>query len=1487
MSISDPISLARSVGRNVVSVVLTRYAVPITLCLIIILGGVFRLSGRNWDEGQNLHPDERFLTMVATTVTWPGSIGEYFDSSASSLNPYNNNYPTFIYGTLPLALSKIWGELTGNTVYGNYHIASRSMSAFADLLVVFLVFLVGRRLFGDTTGLLAALLYSLTVLSIQLSHFGTFESFVTLFCLATFYFALRANDRGRWWEFGLAGVMAGLAVASKLSAAPIVAVVALPLIEQIRIHGFDGITRRASWKGLPAVLGVVLAAVCAVWIFRVTQPYAFASGNPLNFRFDQRWLNDVAYWRSIQSGEGDAPPSVQWANREPLIFVLRNLVVWGLGPALGIAAIAGLVFSGIRLLTAKRMPPTWAIVLAGWPAFHIVYYGLALTKTMRYLAPAYPFLVLLAAAFLVYLASVLRPRAVRAPWLAYLPMALVVGFTAFYALAFSSIYTRPVTRISASEWIFANIPPGSGVLTEHWDDGLPLSLAGFPSPSEYPGTQLPLYDLDSAEKLSAIVSALDSADYLFLTSNRLYDSIPRIPERYPMTIEYYRMLFAEELGFELVETFTSYPSFLGFELNDGNAEEAFSVYDHPKVLIFQKTDAFDRNQLSTHLARFLDEDIVQVRSAMAGHNMLMMSDADRQTQQSGGTWHRIFNPESLSNRFPTLSWYLALQVMAIVAIPVCWRVFHRLPDHGYALAKTLGLLGTGTVAWLLASLHLVAFGQLAVVLGLLAVAAGSVITSGGAWQALFDDLKRAWRTIAVVEVLFLLTFLAFVFIRTQNPDIWHPARGGEKPMEFAYFNAILRSTHFPPYDPWFAGGYINYYYFGYVLLASITRLTRIVPEMAFNLAVATCFALTVVNAWTFVVTILKLIPGAIRTSSRWTILALGLLGPLFVTIIGNLDMARRFGAGEWGFTPVDRTRIFSLGTFGDIVRGVFRAVFDPRSLPTDAFWAPSRIIGGTINEFPYFSFLFGDLHPHMIAIPFTTAALIVAVGVLAARSWPDQYPFPVEGDEPLYGIKGGWQTWLRDLPWASIMQRTGLIVVAALITGALYPLNTWDYPTYLLIVGGSLFLLDALGSATAAKATGLLDWRISFAIARCSALSTGAVILLGRLIFWPYFSNYQPQHTGFEPWMERSTPSQYMIIHGLWLFIIGSFVIADLFVAHRREPSSVQISPSGHRVAFTWPAQSILAALLLALGGLSVWMERLDGLLLSSLSLVVLAAWQRKREPLMLFLYGIVALGLAISLGVEHYVLRGDIGRMNTVFKFYLQVWILFALASAVLLVLFVIHLRSLTGWITRAPWIILLMVLVVAGLIYPAYATPARIDDRFTSLPSTLDGMEFMEHATFVDAADGMPPTEMQLSQDRKAIEWLRTYVSGSPVILEAVTPLYRWGSRVSVYTGLPTVIGWDWHQTQQRPGFQTLIDQRKAAVQQMYGEVRSFESIRPLLDRYHVQYIYVGPVERAYYNEQALAKFDEAVTSGHLDLVYDQDGVRIFRYDPAGNEF
>ena len=144
----------------------------------------------------------------------------------------------------------------------------------------------------------------------------------------------------------------------------------------------------------------------------------------------------------------------------------------------------------------------------------------------------------------------------------------VVASTLLYAMAFSGIYTRPLSRIAATEWIFDNVPKGAVVKNEHWDDPLPLRWMGRDAGWYNGGDLLELYNDDTPEKLAKLTKELDAADWIFISSDRLYGSIPKMPMKYPMTTEYYRLLFSGQLGFDLVKTFTSYPTVLSFQFVD-------------------------------------------------------------------------------------------------------------------------------------------------------------------------------------------------------------------------------------------------------------------------------------------------------------------------------------------------------------------------------------------------------------------------------------------------------------------------------------------------------------------------------------------------------------------------------------------------------------------------------------------------------------------------------------------------------------------------------------------------------------------------------------------------------------------------------------------------------------------------------------------------------------------------------------------------------
>ena len=363
--------------------------------------------------------------------------------------------------------------------------------------------------------------------------------------------------------------------------------------------------------------------------------------------------------------------------------------------------------------------------------------------------------------------------------------------------------------------------------------------------------------------------------------------------------------------------------------------------------------------------------------AGSGDRPLLLSEpVDRLPLVDDRGWNPVANAGPLMS---TAAWWLALSVLGWAAWPLCLGVAQGLPDHGYLVAKAIGWLLLGYVVWLGASTHLLA-NRVPHIYGALAL-----LVTAGAWAGWRQrrHLAALWRArrglLLREELLFSGAFLAFVAIRALNPDLWQPWFGGEKMMEFAYLNAIVKSAHFPPYDPYFAGGYINYYYYGLYLVNVLIKLTGVVPQVAFNLAVPGFFALTVAQAFSFGHAVTARLRG-----QRW--LVGGWAAAIGVAVMGNLTVLVQWLASLvtlGGGTPHPEVGLEALAA---VPMGLARWLTGQGTLlPFDYWYQATRVIPYTINEFPFFSFLFADLHPHMMAIPFTIAALVLAAGLLLGR----------------------------------------------------------------------------------------------------------------------------------------------------------------------------------------------------------------------------------------------------------------------------------------------------------------------------------------------------------------------------------------------------------------------------------------------------------------------------------------------------------------------
>jgi YYY domain-containing protein len=459
-------------------------------------------------------------------------------------------------------------------------------------------------------------------------------------------------------------------------------------------------------------------------------------------------------------------------------------------------------------------------------------------------------------------------------------------------------------------------------------------------------------------------------------------------------------------------------------------------------------------------------------------------------------------------------WWVVVGALGWLAWPLTFVVFRGLRDRGYLLARSVGLLVVGFVIWLPASLRWMAYDLPLTVVAIILLGVVSALLSRRYRGELRAFLRERWRVVVLGEVVFLLAYLAFVGIRILNPDLWQPWQGGEKLMDIAYLNACLRSAYLPPYDPYYAHGYLNYYYYGQFLMSIVARVTGIRSTVAFNLAVPTLFALTVSNAFSIGYALAGRILGrneGARKRAGYGI-AHGALAALCVTVFGNLASAvqviERLGSvGETTFTsripgvqPLVRA---ALGAWQILARGV--------RFPGFNYWSPSRVVGYTINEFPYWSFLFADLHPHMMNIPFTLLVIALALNWLlrptSETNVLDARRRRAQGDEPLVAHgpmprteldlvrSSARYAWPR-VDWGLILNW----VVWPIALGALAAINTWDWPAYAGLSGLMLLIAWIRGRGRQGIVPALLA---------SLALAGGSLFL-----YWPFFRTYTALYVG-------------------------------------------------------------------------------------------------------------------------------------------------------------------------------------------------------------------------------------------------------------------------------------------------------------------------------------------------------------------------------------
>ncbi len=810
-----------------------------------------------------------------------------------------------------------------------------------------------------------------------------------------------------------------------------------------------------------------------------------------------------------------------------------------------------------------------------------------------------------------------------------------------------------------------------------------------------------------------------------------------------------------------------------------------------------------------------------------------------------------------------IAWYILITLIGWLTLPLAYRLFPALGDRGYTLSRAFGLLIWGYVFWLFASLGLAQNDVGGLLLGLLVLAglsAWAYFTSPiSPDTSLVQWLKEHSRLILTTEILFLLAFGFLAFVRSANPEIL----GTEKPMELMFINGIMNSPEFPPRDLWLSGYSISYYYFGYVMASMLAMFTGTPATMAFNLMVSLIFGLSAIGAYGILYNLLANYQLPVSnlqspTSKNSSSIFAPLLAPLFLLILSNvegfLEILHRRGL-FWQFNA-DGTATSSFWTWLDIPE-LRDAPAQPLEWIPERFWwwwRASRVVqdydlNGTfreaIDEFPFFSYLLGDLHPHVLATPFLLLAIAVALNLFL----------------------GGWRGKM-DLYFGELkINKTGFFTIA-LVLGGLAFLNTWD-----ILIAGVLIVF-------------------SYALAQVHEAGWGwerieDALLLGIPVAVTAFVMYLPFYIGFDSQAGGPTPNFMYPTRGAQLWVMWGTIFIPLFIYliylwRSRTPA--------HWRAGIVTSLGILLALLAAMlliGFLALKLRadlvksileaqgmdvgtfiaesmklRLSyvGSLLTLLALLIptlsflFAHRSQSAEGTFhiqppTFILLLIGLAILLIMGIDFVYLRDQFGyRINSIFKFYYQAWILLSLASAYgTIILF----RSLRG-AANAGFSVLFTLVLIVGLTYPTLGVLNKTNNFNPPFGFTLDDFDRVQRENPDEAV---------------AILWLRSAPEG--VVAESIGGSYTPYGRISIYTGLPTVLGWPGHESQWRDG--SLQGSRQTDIETLYS-TRDWFTAQEIINRYDIRYIFVGNLERSTYqiNEEKFNRF--------LKLVFQQGNVTIY---------
>ena len=910
------------------------------------------------------------------------------------------------------------------------------------------------------------------------------------------------------------------------------------------------------------------------------------------------------------------------------------------------------------------------------------------------------------------------------------------------------------------------------------------------------------------------------------------------------------------------------------------------------------------------------------------------------------------------------TWYLIITILGLLLFPLAFKMLPGLADRGYSASRALGLILWGYIFWLFTSLGLSRNNQTGILFSLAVL----VIISVWAFRSIPRGTLMEWwraqrRVVLICEILFLLAFMGWALVRSYMPE----AVGTEKPMELAFINAILKSPTFPPRDPWLAGYGISYYYFGYVIVAMLAKLSATPGGTAFNLGISMVFALSALGAYGLVYNLLiayrkKGHPQALpRSDSMFS----ALLGPLFLLIVSNLEgfLHSLHNRGLFWIQDASGNWVSPFWSWLDI-KDLNMPPTEPSSWVPDRFWwwwRASRVLqdydlaGGPkeiIDEFPFFSYLLADLHPHVLAMPFgllaitlslnlilggakgtTTTfrqhinkrtlawiaiiALLLGIILLAIGSLATSIPLVASSVLLLIFaviivfvlrreiVDQGLITILRTdsgtIHFGRILYlRPPAFLLAGIVLGGMFFLNAWDFPVYVALYVGAYVLWLSIDQGKP-----LLSYIPDF-------LWLGIVLgVSGVILYLPFYLSFSSQAGGLLPNLISPTRGAHLWVMFAPLLIPIFAFLAYLFARY----GDRRVLMRGLRT--TIGIGLVLFIMALAMGLAIVMLPGLGDFykgflgsqdtgelfraslirrlvspggwitLVALLTLALTALFgmeSRRKENTELgirdtgnelpdksglttshtFAVLVILLGGLMVFGPEFFYLRDQFGwRMNTIFKFYYQAWLLWSIAAAYGSIILIRNLRG--GW--GVAFRFGLVLLLVAGLVYP-----------FFSLWNKTNGFQVAERS--------LDSSMYLLSDDPDswaAVQWLKSAPEG--IVAEAVPAAggsYTHNARMATLSGVPNLLGWVGHQSQWRGGGEAMGN-RQSDLARLYC-TRDWSEALIIIDEYDIRYIVVGPLERNAYKPDpnyCPAGLVDAKFLRNLTPAFESGGITIYEYN------